>query len=163
MLRCPKRAAELRCIFRHAGQYLPPFLATKRGNVIPAIGLGRLFLDKVEQDIEHFHDLIISSTPSSPRHRHQTAPLSTRWALGGEQQHGASTGRRHGALHGWLRLLISLPASSHHADPSSADPSAQQPAHSFWRAGTWLRRPARKVRAIQRRPQHSRPHCCWRR
>jgi len=33
--------------------------------------LGRLFLDKVEQDIEHFHDLITSldtiiiSTPSS--------------------------------------------------------------------------------------------------
>ena len=71
MLRCPNRAAELRCIFRHAGQYLLPFLATKRGNVIPAIGLGRLFLDKVEQDIEHFHDLITSldtiiiSTPSS--------------------------------------------------------------------------------------------------
>ena len=63
MLRCPNRAAELRCIFRHAGQYLLPFLATKRGNVIPAIGLGRLFLDKVEQDIEHFHDLITSSTP----------------------------------------------------------------------------------------------------
>ena len=162
MLRCPNRAAELRCIFRHAGQYLPPFSATKWGNVIPAIGLGRLFLDKVEQDIEHFHDLITSSTPSSSRHRHPTAPSSTRWALGGEQQHGASTGRRPGALHGWRRLLISLPASSHHADPS-ADPSAPQPAHSFWRAGTWLRRPARKVRAIQRRPQHSRPHCCWRR
>ena len=71
MLRCPNRAAELRCIFRHAGQYLLPFSATKWGNVIPAIGLGRLFLDKVEQDIEHFHrpdhllDTVIISTPSS--------------------------------------------------------------------------------------------------